>query len=142
MGKFGKARLLTRVGEVPGGCIYLDPYSPVVLSIDDAKVAQRRGIIALDCSWNKAQKFTFKKIRGCKGRSLPFLIAVNPVNYGRPLRLSTIEAFISALWLIGQQEEAQELSELYKWAPHFLELNHDRLENPQPVPDPEGEQPD
>jgi pre-rRNA-processing protein TSR3 len=54
-------------------------------------------------------------------------VAANPVNYGRVGKLSSIEAAASALFIIGYPEEAQRMLELFKWGPHFLELNREPL---------------
>ena len=61
-------------------------------------------------------------------RALPFLIAANPVNYGKPFMLTTLEAFASALYILGETKQAKDILTIYKWAPHFLELNIQPLE--------------
>ena len=55
------------------------------------------------------------------------MIAVNPVNYGKVLQLSTIEAFAAALYIIGYQQQSKEILQIYKWGPHFIELNKEPL---------------
>ena len=67
-------------------------------------------------------------IRSNISRALPFLVAANPVNYGKPFKLTTLEAFASALYIIGEKEHAKDILNIYKWAPHFLELNYQPLE--------------
>lgn len=63
------------------------------------------------------------RIRPERGRKLPWLLAGNPVNYGQPGKLTTLEAFASALWILGFAEHAKRLLLLYKWGPTFLALN-------------------
>jgi pre-rRNA-processing protein TSR3 len=60
---------------------------------------------------------------------LPFVVAVNPVNYGKPLKLSTLEAFATALYILGDVKKAEEMLNLYKWGPNFLVLNKEPLED-------------
>ena len=47
-------------------------------------------------------------------RALPFLVASNPVNYGKPFKLTSLEAFSAALFILGEVEYAKELLNIYK----------------------------
>lgn len=70
------------------------------------------------------------RIRG-EPRGLPYLIAANPVNYGRVGKLSSAEAAASALYILGFVEEAKRILNLFKWGPHFLKLNSEPLQDYQ-----------
>jgi pre-rRNA-processing protein TSR3 len=81
----------------------------------------------LDFSWEHAEKALLKSVRGTS-RCLPYLIAGNPVNFGKPTKLSTVEALAAALYISGFEEEANRLLSMFKWGHTFLEINAERLE--------------
>jgi ribosome biogenesis protein Tsr3 len=61
-------------------------------------------------------------------RSLPFLIAANPTNYGKPCILSTAEAISATFYIVGLKNNAIHIMSQFKWGPHFLKLNEELLE--------------
>jgi pre-rRNA-processing protein TSR3 len=128
MQRFGYAQLVTSFHQVPKNAILLSPFSKKSLSREDLLEVHRYGLVALDCSWKTAETAFGVLESKNPSRALPFLVAVNPVNYGKPFQLTTLEAFAAALYIVGEVEQAEKLVQLYKWAPHFLELNHEPLE--------------
>ena len=46
-------------------------------------------------------------------RMLPLLLAANPVNWGKPGRLTTAEAMAAVLYLLGRQEQAEQILGLF-----------------------------
>lgn len=60
--------------------------------------------------------------------SVPWLLAANPVNYGRPLKLNCAEALAAALFITGQRALADAVLARFPWADAFEALNGDMLE--------------
>jgi pre-rRNA-processing protein TSR3 len=114
--------------------IVLDPYSPTPLSAADLKTAERGGVLAVDCSWNRlASRGAFPQAAvGARSRGthrrLPILIAANPQHYGRVAELNTVEALSAALSILGRVEEAEGLLDGFRGGTEFLEVNRKRLE--------------
>ena len=94
----------------------------------DARYAKRHGIAVVDCSWKKAEELLFKLKNRGRSRALPYLVAANPTNFGKPFKLSTVEAFASALYIMGNEDQAQRILGKFKWGPHFLQMNKQPLD--------------
>lgn len=121
--------MVRRVSAIPRGSLLLDPFCGVALSPAD-RAAAKRGISAVDCSWERAEE-----VFGAIGRhvrivqrTLPMLLASNPVHFGRWGELSTIEAMAAALYILGEPDRARKLLSLYTWGIRFLEVNMEPLE--------------
>ena len=59
---------------------------------------------------------------------LPLLLAANPVNWGKPGKLTTVEALAASLYLLGRPEQSRTLLSKFRWGERFLELNKEPLE--------------
>lgn len=129
LAKFGFARLETNIRKVPKDCILLNPFAKKSVSKEDLSTAKKHGILAVDCSWNNAETSFDFLVRKNRSRALPFVLAANPVNYGKPFKLSTLEAFATTLYILDRVEQARDILNLYKWGPHFLDLNKEPLED-------------
>ena len=123
MERFGLARSTRRWNNLRGRLV-LSPFSERALSPAD-KMEVGRGLAALDCSWAHAEE-VFGHLR-LKARALPFLIAANPVNFGKPFKLSTVEAFAAALVILGEGPQAEEILAKFSWGHTFQELNQEPL---------------
>jgi pre-rRNA-processing protein TSR3 len=126
MARHGLVRLFRSPRQIRGNPILLNPFTEKAFSPADRIIAEQVGILVLDCSWNEADELFRKRIRG-KARCLPYLVAANPVNYGKVGKLSSVEAVASALYILGYIDEAQRVLGIFKWGPHFLELNKEPL---------------
>jgi len=127
--KLNKAHLFYNLSKIPSGAVVLNPFSEKAVSIEDKNLVENKGIVGLDCSWNKVSNsskfFSLSKYH----RSLPFLIATNPVNYGKPCILSTVEAISATLYITNFKDEAKDILDGFKWGHTFIELNYELLES-------------
>ena len=129
LARFGFVKLETNIRKMPKDLVLLNPFAEKSISKEDLDVAKKHGILAVDCSWKNAENsFDFLDKKN-HSRAIPFVVAVNPVNYGKPLKLSTIEAFAAALYILDEVERAEEILNLYKWGLNFLTLNKEPLED-------------
>ena len=107
----------------PSGVV-LNPHAEQALSPADRGESDR--LVALDCSWRTAEREAFD-ISG-PHRALPFLVAANPVNFGNPFELTTVEAFAGALVILGERDQAERVLSKVRWGGEtFLELNAEPL---------------
>ena len=120
-------RVVHRTREIPRGVVILDPFSLKAFSPADRQRLEKRGLSALDCSWVHAKE-VFESSGNWAARCLPYLVAANPVNYGKPTKLSTVEALAGALYIAGFRVQAEELLSKFKWGLQFIVLNEELLE--------------
>lgn len=100
----------------------LNPYAEIAFSPADRERIAKYGLVALDCSWEHAEKVLSKHAKGT-ARCLPILLAGNPVNFGKATKLTTAEALAAALYIAGFKDEAQRLLSIFTWGHTFFELN-------------------
>lgn len=126
--RMGKVEMTYRLRDIPHGAVLLDPFVERALSKADAELTEKRGIVALDCSWKQIEQIARLRKRMVP-RALPYLVAANPTYYGRPTTLSTAEAFAAALFILGDRNRAGEIMKRFKWGPTFFKLNREALES-------------
>jgi pre-rRNA-processing protein TSR3 len=126
MVRFKLVRQVENAKGIPAGAIVLNPLAEKAISITDRKRAQKSGIVVLDCSWKKLEKFPSIR-KDLRHRALPYLVAGNPVNYGHPCTLSSAEAVAAALWIVGEEERARHIMSKFGWGDTFIALNDELL---------------
>nr|XP_043633357.1 18S rRNA aminocarboxypropyltransferase-like [Erigeron canadensis] len=127
LARFGFLKEL-KVGNGFGG-IALSPVGQQCISKEDSDLITRKGLAVVDCSWARLDDVPFTKLRCPAPRLLPWLVAVNPVNYGRPCELSCVEALSAGLIICGEVENGELLLSKFKWGHAFLSLNREGLDN-------------
>jgi pre-rRNA-processing protein TSR3 len=108
----------------------LSPTATCTISPLDRDVVELHGLGVVDCSWAKIpeSKSSILRLRAQTQRLLPYLVAANPINYGRPCQLSCVEAFAAALCIVGLKEDAEKVLRPFKWGSSFLTLNAELLD--------------
>jgi pre-rRNA-processing protein TSR3 len=124
--RFKLAQPLASLRRLPRGSIVLDPHSEKAISREDSEAALKHGLVVLDLSWKNIESFP-KLGEDFRSRSLPYLLAANPVNWGKPMKLTSAEAFAAALYIMGFEGQAVRVLEKLSWGLGFLELNHEPL---------------
>ncbi len=122
------ARIVSRTRFLPKRAIVLNPFSIIAFSPADRKRIEDFGLVALDCSWEHAEKVLQKHVKGTS-RCLPILLAGNPVNFGKATKLTTVEALAAALYIAGFKSKAKELLSIFVWGHTFIDMNYSSLEN-------------
>ena len=121
--KAGFLKIFNKISQIPRNTLLLDPSAEKALSPADKYV---KSITVLDCSWMVLDTGRVRSFR--TRRALPFLLAANPVNFGRPCILSSVEALSAALYIIGEKDRASELLSKVSWGIRFLEVNREPLD--------------
>ena len=121
--KAGFLKIFTKISQIPRNTLLLDPTAEQALSPADRYV---RSVTVLDCSWVVLDTGSVRSWR--IRRALPFLMAANPVNFGKPCMLSSIEALAASLYILGERERAAQLLSKVSWGIRFLEVNREPLD--------------
>jgi len=119
----GKMKAMSLTTPFKG--IVLSPQGKQVLSPSDGPIIAKQGLSVIDCSWARLDEIPWSKLNsgGSHHRLLPFLVAVNPVNYGKEGKLSCAEACAAAQMICGRPTEAMTILQEFNWGPEFLKIN-------------------
>ena len=127
--RMGLLTFVPRVSSLPAGTVLLTPEAERALSRADAPRARRHGLSVLDLSWKATEAIgRFPPAPRAVPRALPYLLAANPVNYGKPFILSSAEALAAALVLLGEAGHGRMILSKFAWGEQFLRLNREPLD--------------
>ncbi len=119
--RFNLIKIISKIRRDLRNAIVLTPLSQRLISIEDKSIIKNYGIIVIDCSWKHL--FNLNLDKTSKDRKLPPLIAANPVNYGKWEKLSSVEALAAALYITGNNEDADLILSKFTWGIQFKNLN-------------------
>ncbi|MHA1495758.1 MAG: DUF367 family protein [Candidatus Thorarchaeota archaeon] len=122
-----KVKVLKNMRQIPHRAIVLNPVSEIAFSKGDRELILKAGLVGLDCSWKQAETIFVNSRLGAQ-RALPYLLAANPINTYKPIKLSTAEAIAAALYIAGFKEQAEDTMSVFKWGPSFITLNRELLD--------------
>lgn len=92
----------------------------------------------VECSWARLDDVPFAKIGGKCERLLPYLVATNSVNYGRPWKLNCVEALAAAFAIMGHSDWAVLILKPFSYGEEFMRINEELLEKYSQCEDAEG----
>ena len=116
------------------------PNAKKTISPADKELLEQYGAAVVECSWVRIKEVPWAKIGGkcerlCRLRIIvlaapemlihpvPYLVAANSVNYGRPWRLNCVEALAACFVICGHEDWAHEVVRHFSYGEHFLEIN-------------------
>lgn len=123
------------------------PNAKCLISLADKVLLEQFGAAVVECSWARTGEVPWSKIGGkCErlrtipfplfphraspfSRSVlipplvPYLIAANPTNYGRPWRLNCAEALAATFYICGHEQWAHDVLSHFSYGEPFLDIN-------------------
>lgn len=111
---------------------------------------EQHGAAVVECSWVRVKevpwsriggkcerlcmssfvKSTYSQWDGCTNNFLhivPYLIAANTVNYGKPWRLNCVEALAACFYICGHEDWAKDVLKNFRYGEAFLDINSQLL---------------
>ena len=125
------------VGQKHPG-IVISPKAKTIVNPADRGVLEQYGAAVVEASWNRIEEVPWSRIGGPHQRLLPYLIAANPTNYGKPWRLNCVEALAACFFICGRREWAEEILSTFSYGRAFLDINDAVLKRYAACEDEEG----
>lgn len=110
------------VGQKFAG-IVVSPKGKKIVSREDKPLLDQYGAAVVEASWNRIDEVPFGRIGGKCERLLPYLVAANPTNYGKPWRLNCVEALAACFYICGHPEWAEDILSTFSYGRAFLDIN-------------------
>lgn len=119
--KLGLMREL-HLGQKHAGVV-ITPNGKQVVSPADRELLDQYGAAVVECSWARVEEVQWGKLGGKCERLLPYLVAANTVNYGKPWRLNCVEALAATFSICGHPDWAEAVLAPFSYGSAFLEIN-------------------
>lgn len=110
------------VGQKHAGVV-VSPKAKSLISPADRPILEQYGAAVVEASWKRIEEVPFGRIGGPNQRLLPYLIAANPTNYGRPWRLNCVEALAATFFICGYRDWAEDVLSTFSYGEAFIEIN-------------------
>jgi pre-rRNA-processing protein TSR3 len=114
------------LGQRHNGVI-ITPNGKHVISPADREVMDAYGAAVVECSWARTKEVQWSKVGGRCERLLPYLVAANTVNYGKPWRLNCVEALAAAFYICGHPDWAEAVLAPFSYGESFIKINSSLL---------------
>ncbi|PLN81284.1 DUF367-domain-containing protein [Aspergillus taichungensis] len=124
--KLGLMRELNIGQRFPG--VIVSPNAKKIISPADKELMEQYGAAVVECSWVRVKEVPWSRIGGKCERLLPYLIAANTVNYGKPWRLNCVEALAACFCICGHFDWARDVLQHFRYGEAFLEINSELLQ--------------
>ena len=119
--RLGYVKLLNLRDSFHG--LVLSPIGTQIISPEDLQLALTSGLAVVDCSWKQLEHTNVSQLKARHHRILPYFVAANTVNFGKPWRLNCAEALAACLYIFKMEDFANELLNQFKWGHSFFEQN-------------------
>lgn len=124
--RLGLMRELAVGQKFPG--VVVSPKAKKIISAADRDLLEQFGAAVVECSWKRVDEVPFGRMGGKCERLLPYLVAANPTNYGRPWRLNCVEALAACFYICGHKEWAEDILSTFSYGEAFLDINDEVLD--------------
>ena len=112
-----------------------------IVSPADKDIVSSGGLAVVECSWARLDEVPFGKISSPHERiceylnrvyfkpvpellfTVPYLLATNPVNYGKPWKLNCVEALAATFYITGYEDYGRRLLQDFGWGDSFWKVN-------------------
>ncbi|KAI3319823.1 DUF367-domain-containing protein [Xylariaceae sp. AK1471] len=110
------------LGQRHNGVI-ITPNGKHTLSPADRELMDQYGAAVVECSWARTEEVQWNKVGGKCERLLPYLVAANSVNYGKPYRLNCVEALAASFYICGHPNWAEQVLRPFNYGESFIAIN-------------------
>lgn len=113
----------------PSASETLSPVDRDIIFPENSTGKKKGGIAVVDCSWACLDHVPFHLLPKFNQRLLPFLVAANSVNYGKPWKLNCAEAIAACLFICNMPDIGHYIMSSFGSRNSFYQINEQRFIN-------------